>query len=424
MESIQSKNNSEKNYERNDTHKKHDFLLFSDSTDEVSVEEPYQHHEITPTLRLNQTTNNFDKHVISITTDNDFKSTEEYNDAFLGVDILGPYKKQSEEYEVTNENEQNSSSVGSNENNISFNSLYGMLFSDDEEQMSAPPIASNASRSPNITNHVTTTQLPNTPKPPPKNLTNNAIPLKLITILNNTKKDSPTKVEIPQRKNNKIIDPTDEPLVEDMNVSVTTEMPASTKEDSEKNENLTILRDVFLSSLSRAPIINGGDIPEDLLHKSPLFLSRPINKFGIATSFSSLNSLESKHNFQPNPIRSELDLIIPELNKNKQTNDFSHTNHFNSENYQVLPADDTNISNTESYVVNPVDVDKLKQHHSNSETKIFTPPHKDPAGLLKLAGCNIYGRMYRVGRIIAELSSKCLECRCTEVGVECAPLNC
>lgn len=58
------------------------------------------------------------------------------------------------------------------------------------------------------------------------------------------------------------------------------------------------------------------------------------------------------------------------------------------------------------------------------ETKIFTPPHKDPAGLLKLAGCNIYGRMYRVGRIIAELSSSCLECRCTEVGVTCTPLNC
>ncbi|KAK4876169.1 hypothetical protein RN001_012591 [Aquatica leii] len=45
-------------------------------------------------------------------------------------------------------------------------------------------------------------------------------------------------------------------------------------------------------------------------------------------------------------------------------------------------------------------------------------------GLLKLAGCNIYGRMYRVGRIISELSGPCMECRCTEIGVQCTPLKC
>ncbi|TMW47243.1 hypothetical protein DOY81_007678 [Sarcophaga bullata] len=48
----------------------------------------------------------------------------------------------------------------------------------------------------------------------------------------------------------------------------------------------------------------------------------------------------------------------------------------------------------------------------------------DPTGILKLAGCNIYGRMYRVGRIILELSSPCLECKCTEIGVKCGPLDC
>ncbi|XP_076756145.1 uncharacterized protein LOC143426511 [Xylocopa sonorina] len=46
------------------------------------------------------------------------------------------------------------------------------------------------------------------------------------------------------------------------------------------------------------------------------------------------------------------------------------------------------------------------------------------ASLLKLAGCNIYGRMYRVGRIITELSGPCLECRCTEIGVQCKQLGC
>lgn len=54
------------------------------------------------------------------------------------------------------------------------------------------------------------------------------------------------------------------------------------------------------------------------------------------------------------------------------------------------------------------------------------PTTTDAAGLgvLKLAGCNIYGRMYRVGRIISELSGPCLECMCTEVGVQCRPLDC
>lgn len=54
------------------------------------------------------------------------------------------------------------------------------------------------------------------------------------------------------------------------------------------------------------------------------------------------------------------------------------------------------------------------------------PTTTDAAGLgvLKLAGCNIYGRMYRVGRIISELSGPCLECMCTEVGVQCRALDC
>ncbi|XP_075152223.1 uncharacterized protein LOC142226215 [Haematobia irritans] len=59
-----------------------------------------------------------------------------------------------------------------------------------------------------------------------------------------------------------------------------------------------------------------------------------------------------------------------------------------------------------------------QQQHSMLNTLI------DPTGILKLAGCNIYGRMYRVGRIILELSSACQECRCTEIGVKCAPLDC
>lgn len=362
------------------------------------------------TDELSQTTTHTEKSIISITTDSSFEPTDEYNDSYLSLDILGPYEKQPEGYELFGDNAHSNLTKANSENNVSFNQVYEVL-SANIDNSTITTIES--------TTHQTTEKLGTTtsiavnlttPKAPLQNMTNNAIPLKLISILNNTKKESPTKLEIPQRKNNRIIDPTDEPLLEDTKIpSVTTEMPSSTK----SNENQTNL-DVFLSSLSRPSIVN-SDISDELL-KSPMFLTRPINKlspsFISTASFSGLNSIESKHNFQKNPIRSELDLIITELNKNKQTNDFSHTNNFSPDNYQVLPADDTNIANTESYVVN------------NGETKIFTPPHKDPAGLLKLAGCNIYGRMYRVGRIIAELSSSCLECRCTEVGVSCTPLNC
>ncbi|XP_063882373.1 mucin-2-like [Scylla paramamosain] len=43
------------------------------------------------------------------------------------------------------------------------------------------------------------------------------------------------------------------------------------------------------------------------------------------------------------------------------------------------------------------------------------------SGLLKLSGCNIYGRMHKVKDKIPELSGKCKECRCTPVGVQCLP---
>ncbi|KAK6625182.1 hypothetical protein RUM43_005473 [Polyplax serrata] len=53
-----------------------------------------------------------------------------------------------------------------------------------------------------------------------------------------------------------------------------------------------------------------------------------------------------------------------------------------------------------------------------------TYKRKNFGSLLKLAGCNIYGRMYRVGKIIAELSGPCVECICTDVGVQCSSPNC
>lgn len=190
---------------------------------------------------------------------------------------------------------------------------------------------------------------------------NPTIPLKLITILHNTKKESPTKVEPPQRKNNKIIDPTDEPLVEE-NFSSTSAMPVTASSEQETDESLTALREAFLSSLSL-----NTDISDQVLQTSQIFSHRPhqnqLSPSYIAGShFPANNNIESKHGgYQTNPIRSELYLIVPELNKNKGSDDLSHTNNYSSEkNYQVLPNDEAYLTNTESDVVNPVDVDKLK----------------------------------------------------------------
>ncbi|KOX68509.1 Extracellular matrix protein FRAS1 [Melipona quadrifasciata] len=71
--------------------------------------------------------------------------------------------------------------------------------------------------------------------------------------------------------------------------------------------------------------------------------------------------------------------------------------------------------------------ENTEEHVTESGTSSKVLENEIPvsvASLLKLAGCNIYGRMYRVGRIITELSGPCLECRCTEIGVQCKQLKC
>lgn len=152
----------------------------------------------------------------------------------------------------------------------------------------------------------------------------------------------------------------------------------------------------------------------------PLPFLRP--NFLNAHKIDSNLKIESKNNY--NSIKSELE---DELDRNNPFNPVkTDLNNFSPDSYQVLP-EDSSISNTESYVVNPVDLDKLIQHNSEGTAEIISKPNtslNDHLGILKLAGCNIYGRMYRVGRIISELSGPCLECKCTEVGVHCTRLNC
>ncbi|XP_025263622.1 uncharacterized protein LOC105252197 isoform X2 [Camponotus floridanus] len=78
-------------------------------------------------------------------------------------------------------------------------------------------------------------------------------------------------------------------------------------------------------------------------------------------------------------------------------------------------------------VASSTSAEKLTEEMKTVETSSKVLDNEIPmsmGSLLKLAGCNIYGRMYRVGRIITELSSPCMECRCTEIGVQCKQLEC
>lgn len=372
----------------------------------------------------------FEKDIISITTDSNYNSTSEYADAFLAFDLENRHhahipllldEPQKDYIEYPSPKQPNTTDNGTSpifrkpiEDSVKeediFSSFFGFLFKDEEPENKADQLQELSS---STYNH---TELKN----------EHEVPLKLLNILNVTKekKENSSKADIPQRKNNKIIDPAPEPLLYDIkNPAISSsDLSAQTEmKNQDKADNLEVLRDVLLATLNGGPPVATNSANQQ---NQQSFLAHPLQGIPFIPAGYPPVNVDSKNAIYYNPIRSELDLIIPELSKND--NDFSHNNN-SPDSYQVLP-EDSSISNTESYVINPVDLDKLKQHQSEGEAKIFTKPvsknAQDPAGILKLAGCNIYGRMYRVGRIISELSSPCLECKCTEVGVHCTPLDC
>lgn len=364
-----------------------------------------------------------EKEIISITTDANYNSTPEYTQEPLTDNI---------EYSVVNDTVDsveispdvnsdkltNISTKYSTEISVSSNfqphptaepdpkdflgSLLGYIFKDNESATSSIPTETS-----NVFEKQTI--------PPFKKISSSS--LSLMDILNFTKpvENSSKKVDTPQRKNNKIYEyPTTSPAEE---ISTT------------KVENLNILRDVLLATLNSPsnidPIAHKDSHPTIDVPK-PIYSSHSIHQFlnPIFSGNSELTQVTSKYS----PIRSEIDLTIPKLNSQIGDNkDELNNNVFGPESYQVL-NDYPSISNNRPFGENPVDYDSLKEHHSEENSpNIYSQPLKsfqNSMGILKLAGCNIYGRMYRVGRIITELSNPCLECKCTEVGVHCTPLNC
>ncbi|CAH1403373.1 unnamed protein product [Nezara viridula] len=131
------------------------------------------------------------------------------------------------------------------------------------------------------------------------------------------------------------------------------------------------------------------------------------------------------YNHQPNSQRNEINNAI------EITDDFISHKEKNTEKspelniYDDYQEDESKNNTNENLYVNKSKEEKTGLNRNKETSKATTPSNKPtkskPAvGMqLKLAGCNIYGRMYEVGKIIAELSGPCLECMCTELGVQC-----
>lgn len=269
-----------------------------------------------------------------------------------------------------------------------------------------------------INSEPTETTIPEQTIPPFKKISSTS--LSLMDILNFTKpvENSSKKADIPQRKNNKIYE------------YPTTSDPHEETSTPAREENLNILRDVLLATLNNPshidPIAHGDSHPTIDVPK-PIYSSHSIHQFlnPIFAGNSDLTHVTSKYS----PISSDIDLTIPKLNSQIGDNkDELNNNVFGPESYQVL-SDYPSTSNHKPFGENPIDYDALKEHHSDDNSpgiykKKPLNGFQNPMGMLKLAGCNIYGRMYRVGRIITELSNPCLECKCTEVGVHCTTLSC
>lgn len=366
-----------------------------------------------------------EKEIISITTDSTYNSAPEF-----AVGSLTGNTEYSSEYSYTDvadkvnttfvdsEKLANTSVKYSTEINVSsdsnststepvpkdfFGSLLGYLFKENRSNTDYKP----------------TESIPLNEKqtiPPFKKISSTS--LSLMDILNFTKpvENSSKKLDLPQRKNNKIYE-----------YPTTTQTPEETS--TPKAENLNILRDVLLATLnspSNIDPIGHRDSHPTIDVPKPIYSSHSIHQFlnPIFAGNSELTHVTNKYS----PISSEIDLTIPKLNSQIGDNkDELNNNVFGPESYQVL-NDYPSISNSRPFGENPIDYDAIKEHHSDENSpNIYKQPlnsFQNSMGILKLAGCNIYGRMYRVGRIITELSNPCLECKCTEVGVHCTTLSC
>ncbi|XP_065208758.1 proteoglycan 4-like [Planococcus citri] len=74
----------------------------------------------------------------------------------------------------------------------------------------------------------------------------------------------------------------------------------------------------------------------------------------------------------------------------------------------------------------PKSTPKPVKERPSSHNEIYHSMKSDSviSGLLKLSGCNIFGKMYKTGEQIDELTEPCSRCICSEAGVHCIQTKC
>lgn len=199
--------------------------------------------------------------------------------------------------------------------------------------------------------------------------------------------------------------------------------------------------DPFKDVIRTEPAPNLQSLMSDMmpfLARKTTPLSQGTEKRQLATStpITTTSTTTNKPETQPEDDEFSLDKVFQLFfsNENKEKHEESTTGEDKIENNKTTDAPLT----TEMNLVSPSTIQKPNLPQSTGTLssvtagdRIANEPNHSGAGsntglalLINLAGCNIYGRMYRVGRIISELSGPCLECKCTEIGVQCQPLKC
>ncbi|KAK9497001.1 hypothetical protein O3M35_012798 [Rhynocoris fuscipes] len=137
-------------------------------------------------------------------------------------------------------------------------------------------------------------------------------------------------------------------------------------------------------------------------------------------SFGSVLDLLFNNGYETNKTKLKTTTVVADKEKQPINNITRETTSTldNTIESEPITTDKLPLLTTELVNINQTHSTNTDNHQSSSSSSIPS------TGLLKLAGCNIYGRMYRVGRIISELSGPCLECMCTEIGVQCNKLSC
>lgn len=119
-------------------------------------------------------------------------------------------------------------------------------------------------------------------------------------------------------------------------------------------------------------------------------------------------------------------VMIP---KDQQQDD--NLSHSQTPNHTEKPAGDMNTSSfgSDSHVVSaaqaitnpptPTSSQKSAIEINTEQGNSSVETNYDPFGLFKVSECNIYGRLYKVGQEISELSDDCKYCSCTSTGVDC-----